>query len=51
VGAREIGRTEADVFRGEERMADARPTFVLVESQGTRCSIYSGLHVTQVAMK
>lgn len=32
-------------------MADARPTFVLVESQGTRCSIYSGLHVTQVAMK
>lgn len=48
---REIGKTEADVFRSEEGMADERPTFVLVESQGTRCSIYSGLHVTQMALK
>lgn len=43
-------RIEGDVVRDEEEMADARPKFVLVRSQGTTCSICSWQHVTQGAV-
>lgn len=43
-------RIEAHVVRDEDGMADVRPRFVLVGSQGTTCSICSWLHVTQAAV-